>query len=67
MPHVFNTNQSGFNYEMHTGKTLAVKGLSEITALVQSEGATTHSYTIQPMIRTDGTLYPIFYLSSRKK
>ena len=67
MPHVFNTDQSGFNYEMHTGRTLAVKGLSEITALVQSEGATTHSYTIQPMIRADGTLYPILFICLRER
>ena len=67
MPHVFNTDQSGFNYEMHTGRTLAVKGSSQITALVQSEGATAHSYTIQPMIRADGTLYPILFLCLQER
>ena len=52
---------------MHTVRTLVVKGSSEITAIVQSEGATTHSYTIQPMIRADGTLHLIPFTYLREK
>ena len=67
MPYIFNLDQSGFNYEMHTGRTLPIKGLLQVTALVQSEGATTHSYTIQPMVRIDGSLHPTLFVCLQEK
>ena len=46
---------------MHSGRTLAVEGEKEIKCLVQSVSSTTHSYTIQPTISTDGRLLsPLF-------
>jgi len=53
---VFNTDQSGFNLEMHTGRTLSFKGELKIEALAQSLNSMTHSYTIQPLISANGTL-----------
>jgi len=53
---IFNTDQSGFNLEMHTGRTLSFKGELKIEALAQSLNLMTHSYTIQPLISANGTL-----------
>jgi hypothetical protein len=58
---VFNTDQSGFALEMHSGRTLASKGVRHIKAMSQSKSALTHSYTIQPTISASGELLdPIF-------
>ena len=54
---VFNTDQSGFNRELHTRGTLAIIGTRRIETKVQSVNANTHSYTIQPLISMDGTLH----------
>jgi len=43
---IFNTDQFGFNLEMHTGRTLSFKGELKIEALAQSLNSMTHSYTI---------------------
>lgn len=60
---VFNTDQSGFNKELHSKGTLRFKGAKQVTALIQSEHAMTHSYTIQPLISADGTLHsPLFII-----
>ncbi|KYN03968.1 hypothetical protein ALC62_05174, partial [Cyphomyrmex costatus] len=53
---VFNSNQSGFNLEMHTRRTLSFKGELKIETLAQSLNSMTHSYTIQPLISADGCL-----------
>lgn len=54
---VFNTDQSGFNKEIHTRATLAFIGTRRVEARVKSTSAMTHSYTIQPLVSMDGTLY----------
>ena len=53
---VYNTDQSGFNYEMHSGRTLAPCGSKTVEVAVQQVNATTHSYTIQPIISASGSL-----------
>lgn len=53
---VFNSDQSGFNLEMHTGRTLSFKGQKKIETLIQSTNSMTHSYTIQPIISANGSL-----------
>jgi hypothetical protein len=58
---VYNTDQSGFNLEIHSGRTLETQGSRHVEAVVQSVSATTHSYTIQPTISADGKLMsPLF-------
>ena len=44
----FNADESGFNLELHSGRTLAEQGTKTVTAVVQSISATTNSYTIFP-------------------
>ena len=47
---IFNTDQSGFNYEMVDARTLEHLGTRDVIAIVESASKTTHSYTIQPII-----------------
>jgi hypothetical protein len=58
---IFNSDQSGFNYEIHSGRTLDFVGVKSVEGVVQSISSTTHSYTIQPTISADGNLLsPLF-------
>ena len=59
---VYNLNQSGFQLEMHSGRTLAIEGTRQVECVVQSISSTTHSYTIQPTIFADGKLLSLLYL-----
>ena len=43
---------------MHTRKHLTFKK-SRLPSVVESNGATTYSYTIQPLVKIDGKLIPI--------
>lgn len=61
LQNLYNSDQSGFQLEMHSGRTLAVEGEKQVQCLVQSVSATTHSYTIQPLISATGQLLsPLF-------
>lgn len=53
---VWNTDQSGFNYEMTRGRTLSDRGQKDTYGLVQSINASTHSYTIQVLFSNAGAL-----------
>lgn len=58
---IYNSDQSGFQLEIHSGRTLAEEGTKQVTCVVQSITSTTHSYTIQPTISADGKLLsPLF-------
>ncbi|XP_067208483.1 uncharacterized protein, partial [Linepithema humile] len=58
---IYNSDQNGFQLELHAGRTLAYKGTKKIESAVQSVSATTHSYTIQPTVSADGRLLsPLF-------
>ncbi|XP_071577354.1 uncharacterized protein [Temnothorax nylanderi] len=58
---IYNSDQSGFQLEFHSGRTLSHKGIKKVESVVQSISATTHSYTIQPTISADGRLLsPLF-------
>ena len=43
---VNNSDQSGFNLEIHSSRTLCYKGIKNVENMVQSVSSTTHSYTI---------------------
>lgn len=58
---VLNTDQIGLELEMHSTRTLSYQGEKVTLARIRSKNATTHSYTIQPMISLAGKLVgPIF-------
>lgn len=56
---VYNADESGFNLEVHSGRTLAKSGIKIIEANVQSVSSTTHSYTIMPLISAN-LLSPLY-------
>ncbi|KAL1487471.1 hypothetical protein ABEB36_008988 [Hypothenemus hampei] len=53
---VYNSDQSGFNLELHAGRTLFLAGAKHVESIVQSKISTTHSYTVQPLISASGKL-----------
>ncbi|EFN76473.1 hypothetical protein EAI_05548, partial [Harpegnathos saltator] len=53
---IYTSDQSKFQLELHTGRTLVQNGTKKIESIVQSVSVTTHSYTIQPTISADGKL-----------
>ena len=59
---VFNIDQSRFEKEIHTSRTLATRGSQEVPALIGSTMATTHCYMIMPSISMDGTLHSPMYM-----
>lgn len=59
---IYNTDESGFQLEMHSGRTLATAGIKKVECVVKSLSATTHSYTIQPIISAAGRLLPKLFI-----
>ncbi|KAF4522672.1 hypothetical protein B566_EDAN010453 [Ephemera danica] len=59
---MFNSDQSGFNREMHHGRTLALCGDTDVHALAQSINGLTHSYTVMPTLSAEGVLLPKTFL-----
>lgn len=53
---IINCDQSGFEREIHSKRTLSTIGLKNVEKQVQNIGATTHSYTVMPMFSMDGRL-----------
>lgn len=51
---ILNFDQSGFQWEMTTGRTLSWKGERDTVAHVNQTNRATHSYTIQPLVSRDG-------------
>jgi len=41
---IYNADESGFNLEIHSGRTLITQDIKTVEAIVQSESAITHSY-----------------------
>ena len=52
----YNSDQSGFQKEMHSRRSLNTRGIKKVEAAAQSKYSMTHSYTIQPVISADGRL-----------
>lgn len=59
---IFNTDQCGINIELVSGRTLDIVGTKRVMKAVGSVPATTHSYTIQPVISQDGQLLSPMYV-----
>jgi hypothetical protein len=51
---IVNSDQSGFNYELHSNRTLNFIGEKDIICNVNSLNAISHSYTIQPTLNSNG-------------
>ena len=59
---VYNSDQSGFQLELHAGCTLAEKGVKEVESVAQSISAIMHNYTIQPVISANGRLLSSLFI-----
>lgn len=59
---IYNADESGFNLEIHSGRTLTTQGVKTVETVVQSQSAITHSYTIMPTISANGQLQSPLYL-----
>lgn len=59
---VINTDQTGFNYELYSKRTLSHIGEKTTSLIVSSMSSITHSYTVQPAITMNGKLLSKFYL-----
>jgi len=57
---IHNADESGFNLEVHSGRTLTTQGVKTIETVVQS--AITHSYTIMSTISASEQLLSPLYL-----
>ena len=53
---IFNTDQSGFKYEMHGARSLSLRGERTTMSVAQQMDKLTHSYTLQPIISMSGKL-----------
>lgn len=62
LENIYNSDESGFQLEMHSGRTLATAGTKKVECVVKSLSSTTHSYTIQPVISADGKLLPKVFI-----
>lgn len=64
---VWNTDQSNFEYEMCTARTLSQKGEKDTWARCQSTNSLTHSYTIQVHISLSGKLGKSIYICFQER
>lgn len=64
---IYNSDQSGFNLEMHAGRTLAYMGTLKVESLAQSVNSLTHNYTIQPIITASGLLKSPLLIVTKEK
>ena len=67
MSSIFNSDQSGFRYEVHSGRTLDDKGKKRVEAVAKSLSSLTYSYAIQPTISADGRLLSPLYIVLQEK
>ena len=58
----YNADQSGFQLEMHGGRSLEFQGVKKVEVLAQSKNALSHSYTVFPMMSAAGKLVGPLYL-----
>lgn len=59
---MFNTDQSGFNIESLSGRTLNVAGVKQINSSISQSKSQTHSHSIQVTISQSGKLFPRLFI-----
>ncbi|KAI3383715.1 hypothetical protein SNEBB_000295 [Seison nebaliae] len=59
---IINSDQSGFNLELTSGRTLSEIGKKHIPGLIRNKSACTHSYTIMPIINAMGEFVGPLYV-----
>lgn len=64
---ILNSDQTGYQYEMHRDRTLDHAGVKQVAVQVMYSFATTHSYTIQPVISMEDKLGSKIMIVLQKK
>lgn len=59
---IFNSDQSGFTYELHSSRTLSKTGEKVTFLKIRSHNKCTHSYTIMPILDYNGKLRGKLYI-----
>lgn len=59
---IFDTDQSGHDYEYHSTRTLSNTGEKDTSLIIDSQNSCTRSYTIQPILGYDGRLGKKLYV-----
>jgi len=66
-PHeVINFDQSRFDKELYSYRTLALKGAKQVFATMGSKNATTYSYMVMGNIDASSTVIDFLYLKSQE-
>jgi len=65
---ILNTDQSAFEFEMHSSRTLSYAGETSTVSSVRSINKTTHRYTVQTIINLAGQVVgPVFVCLQEKR
>lgn len=64
---IFNTDQSGFNIELLSGRTLETQGQKFVYTSINQSNSGTHSYTIQPIISMSGVMSHRLFIVLQEK
>lgn len=64
---IFNTDQTGYQYEMSRDRTLDHVGVKQVAVQVMNQFSTAHSYTVQPLISMAGKLLPKLMIVLQEK
>jgi len=59
---IYNADDSRFNLEIHSGRTLTTQGVKTVETVIQSQSAITHNYTIMSTISASGQLLSPLHL-----
>ncbi len=61
--YILNSDQTGFQYESISKRTLAKKGQKVVLLSIELMNATTHSFTIEPTITLPGKCFNVLHYS----
>lgn len=64
---IVNVDHSRFQYEIHSGITLSIKGAKKIELDVQSTNSLTRTYTIMPAITAAGTVQGDLFVQIKER
>ncbi|PIC28965.1 hypothetical protein B9Z55_020716 [Caenorhabditis nigoni] len=64
---VFNADQSGFQLEMYSARTLAMTGSKHVPCVVQNVSSTTHAYTVLPLVSAAGILHKTLFITLKER
>ena len=67
LDHIWNTDQMGIVQEITSARTLEIVGADDVIVTARNVSATTHSYTVMPVITASGRLLPIVLVCLKER